>query len=269
MSDASARLQIDAGFDEIEAAVMETARGRRFLAEHARRIRAEESDRLLQAIAQLAASPAASPERHERALRDALGEMHRAILRARAEIGADLPEAGDVADAFDGIGHGLDAASAAILDAAGHIHEASWRLRESGADPVLCGELEQDATAIYAACAAHRRGLEGTLRVVQTIRFLEERIGAMLQRRAPPASPRHVAPDIPVPPAPRREPAIPIAAPVRAAAAREPPPAAPEAVSPSPPEPQPRSARRGIAERMAALAKIDALDTREKLRRFT
>ena len=35
------------------------------------------------------------------------------------------------------------------------------------------------------------------------------------------------------------------------------------------PEPQPRSARRGIAERMAALAKIDALDTREKLRRFT
>ncbi len=42
-------------YEEIEAAVMETARGRSFLAEHARRVRGEESARLLDAIEQLEA----------------------------------------------------------------------------------------------------------------------------------------------------------------------------------------------------------------------
>jgi len=42
-------------YDEIEAAVMETARGRRFLAEHARRVRSAESARMLAAIERLEA----------------------------------------------------------------------------------------------------------------------------------------------------------------------------------------------------------------------
>jgi hypothetical protein len=53
----------EADFEVIEAAVMETARGRWFLAEYARRCRAQDTDRILSAIARLehaAASPAAS-----------------------------------------------------------------------------------------------------------------------------------------------------------------------------------------------------------------
>lgn len=48
----------DETFDEVERAVMETPRGRWFLAEYARRIRAGESDMILAAIARLERSVA-------------------------------------------------------------------------------------------------------------------------------------------------------------------------------------------------------------------
>lgn len=59
MTSAEAALSLDsASFEEIERAVMQTERGRWFLAEHARRARAADTARILAAIARLEASHA-------------------------------------------------------------------------------------------------------------------------------------------------------------------------------------------------------------------
>ena len=50
ITDTLSSLQPENNYEEIEATVMETARGRWFLAEYARRIRAEEFARLLSAV---------------------------------------------------------------------------------------------------------------------------------------------------------------------------------------------------------------------------
>jgi hypothetical protein len=67
----------DADFESIESAVMETARGRWFLAEFARRRRVEDAARVLAALDRLEA----------RAMR---GEIERARLRVESERAAEV-----------------------------------------------------------------------------------------------------------------------------------------------------------------------------------
>ena len=94
----------------IEQAVMETARGRWFLLEYARRQRAAETQRLTDAVDRLeammtgAASPAAPPI-------PAVPEEDRAALAER-------------------------------------LSDLAWRLREDGADPALCAELEREIAVL-------------------------------------------------------------------------------------------------------------------------
>ncbi len=61
----------EADFDRVEAAVMETERGRWFLTEFARRIRAEDAERILGAIDRLEARMEAAQEAEARARLDA------------------------------------------------------------------------------------------------------------------------------------------------------------------------------------------------------
>ena len=110
----------------IEQAVMETARGRWFLLEYARRQRAAETQRLTDAVdrleAMMAGGPAATaePQVTPQVTLQVAPQAERAPV-APAEANAALAE---------------------------RLSDIAWRLREDGADPALCTELEREAAGL-------------------------------------------------------------------------------------------------------------------------
>ena len=112
----------EAEFEAIHAAVMETARGRWFLAEFARRRRAAETRAAMAAVARLEARVAALPGPGAEAAPDGT-----ALGKAAARVGA-------------------------LMDALERIQDATWELRDAGAEAGPCRTIE-------AAAAALRTGL--------------------------------------------------------------------------------------------------------------
>jgi chemotaxis regulatin CheY-phosphate phosphatase CheZ len=177
----------DADYDAIEDAVMETARGRWFLAEFARRNRTADTQVLLEAIGRLESAVVAERSAQELdRLRFDLREMAKAISLTKTEIAAihpaDHPYSHLVvaSEALDAIARTTERATSDILDSAEHIQEAAWTLREDGANAALCDELDRRATEIYTACSFQDLTAQRTSRVVQTLRYLEGRINAMI-----------------------------------------------------------------------------------------
>ena len=177
----------EAEYETIEAAVMETARGRWFLAEFAQRNRTADTTMLLDAIGRL--EQAVTGERAVQSMdrvRFDLMEMAKAIARTKGEIAAiqspDLEQSRlvEASESLDAIVRTTERATSDILDAAEHVQEAAWTLREKGADEELCGELDRHATEIYTACSFQDLTAQRTGKIVNTLRYLEGRINAMI-----------------------------------------------------------------------------------------
>lgn len=177
----------DADYEAIEAAVVETNRGRWFLAEYARRNRHADTKMLLTAIDRIEATirgerTAESVDR----IRFDLVEMAKAIARTKAEIAAikpDIEQAGKFGEAteeLDSIVSTTEAATSDILAAAEQIQEVAWTLREQGLDPEVCDLLDAKATAVYTACSFQDLTGQRTRKVIQVLRYLEGRINAMI-----------------------------------------------------------------------------------------
>ncbi|HLL28333.1 MAG TPA: hypothetical protein VKT73_11890 [Xanthobacteraceae bacterium] len=177
----------EADYEAIESAVQETARGRWFLGEHARRNRQADTKLVLSAI-----------ERLERSLRERPGaagagrihldlvDMASAISRAKAEIAAIKPaedREGKIAIATDELGAIVgttEKATSEILSAVERIQEIAWRLREQGIDPAICDLLDAQAAEAYTACSFQDLTGQRIRRIVNVMRFLEARIDAMI-----------------------------------------------------------------------------------------
>ena len=155
----------ESDFETIEEAVMETARGRWFLIEYARRARADDTARLLEAVARLEAlmrgqsrdfEPGVGAEQHARALE----ERHERLA------------------------------------------EIAWMLRERGYDGDVCALIEREARAIGRVAADLRGGVEPRLR--ERSAMLEQTPARVLEAPEPVAAPPlpidHAPP--PQPPAP-------------------------------------------------------------------
>jgi chemotaxis protein CheZ len=177
----------EADYDLIEAAVMETGRGRWFLAEYARRNRHSDTMTLLGAIDRLEAAIRGEPTAHSvDRLRFDLFEMAKAIARTKAEIAAIKPDVedsgkfGEVTAELDSIVRTTEAATSDILAAAEQVQEFAWTLREQGIDPEICDLINAKATDIYAACAFQDLTGQRTGKVIQVLRYLEGRINAMI-----------------------------------------------------------------------------------------
>lgn len=134
--------ETDDEYRAIEAALLESARGRWFLAEHGRRARRLDSALLEDAIGRLQTSLREPP-----ALLDQLqGELHdlKAHLEAmRAELMMKPHGAVQGASAEDG--H----APRAILKAAEDVHEIAWALQANPFDPKGCEEIAKNAARLY------------------------------------------------------------------------------------------------------------------------
>lgn len=176
-----------AEYEAIEATIGASERGRWFLAEYARRNRGAETEVLLGAIARLERSVTA--DRGQEAfghLRGNLLDMADAISRTKGEIAAISAANSEetrliqASLALDAIVRETEQATSDILGAAEAIQEAAWTLRERGADAPACDALDRHATAIYTACSFQDLTAQRTARIVYTLRYLEDRVSAMI-----------------------------------------------------------------------------------------
>jgi chemotaxis regulatin CheY-phosphate phosphatase CheZ len=174
-------------YEAIESAVMETSRGRWFLAEYARRNRNSDTDAILTALDRMERTM-----RRDRAAPDIdrirldLADMAEAISRTKQEIAQmklDTEHGGRFADAsheLDAIVSQTETATNEILRAAEHVQEVAWTLREAGSPDELCDKLDTEATEIYTACSFQDLTGQRTRKVVTVLRYLESRINAMM-----------------------------------------------------------------------------------------
>jgi chemotaxis regulatin CheY-phosphate phosphatase CheZ len=192
----------EADYEAIESAVMETWRGRWFLAEFARRNRHADTTMLLKALERI--ESAVAGERTVGAvdrIRFDLVEMAGAIARTKAEIAAIKPndDQGKFTQAsveLDCVVQTTEAATSDILACAERIQELAWTMREQGLAPELCDLIDARATEIYTACSFQDLTGQRIRKVIGVLRYLEGRINAMIEiwgldgAHAPEAEPR-------------------------------------------------------------------------------
>jgi chemotaxis protein CheZ len=183
---ASARPAPD--YAAIEAALAQHPRGRRFLAEYVRRSRSADTQMLLEAITKLEMA-VLRPQRHNEpgAVLGELVAMSEAIARTRREIAQITPSnkldahLTNASEELDQVIEATEMATSDILQAAEEVQEVAWTLRERGNEVELCDMLDQRATDIYTACSFQDITGQRTAKVVQTLRFIEQRINAMIE----------------------------------------------------------------------------------------
>jgi hypothetical protein len=166
-------------YDAIAEAVMETARGRWFMAEFAKRNRQADTVQLLGAIGRIervvgvavsAPEPAADPLSREAA----------ALI---ADLRLDLERiSGRAGTASSGLAQRIETASVQILGATETIQEAAWRLREAGENDDLCDLLDRRTTEIFASAAIVEGAAQQIDKIADTIAMLDSSLRAFADR---------------------------------------------------------------------------------------
>ncbi|HUN13348.1 MAG TPA: hypothetical protein PLE50_13895, partial [Rhabdaerophilum sp.] len=143
-------------YEQIEAAVMETSRGRWFLAEYARRHRHAETELVLEAIDRLQRSlgvrHGVSPSADK--LQNQILEMARALAQAERDIRAIQPDNpagsryGSASTELSAVVDTTEQATQAILSAAERVQEYAWTMRERSGNEDECDLLDRCATEI-------------------------------------------------------------------------------------------------------------------------
>jgi chemotaxis regulatin CheY-phosphate phosphatase CheZ len=173
-------------YGAIEAAVMETARGRWFLAEFAKRNRTADTDMLLGAMSRLehVVSGERSVQQIEHVRFD-LMEMAKTITNLKTEVSASGEDGEqsrfmEATEALDAVVRTTESATSSILESAEQIQEVAWTLREAGSDHAMCDTLDRRAADIYTACTFQDLTAQRTQKVVRTLRYIEARINALI-----------------------------------------------------------------------------------------
>ncbi len=177
----------EAEYQTLEQTLLESDRGRRFLAEFIKRNKTPETTEILGAIQRLEKTMTRQrkvPDLDR--IRLDIAEMHDAIERTKNEIanikaeGADSNRFVDASHELDAIVTQTEGATQTILEAAEQIQEHAWTLRENGAAESVCDEIDAKATEIFMACSFQDLTGQRTTKVVQVLRYLESRINLMI-----------------------------------------------------------------------------------------
>lgn len=194
----------------IESAVLETARGRWFLEEYARRNRVADTKMLLGAISRLENTMGQEPE--QRLLDTApitnaslsaqdigdnetveelhleVAELSAAIQLTRQEIkelGSQQAQDGGfepVTNELDDIFEHTEQAVSSILRAAEAMQASAWAAREEGTDTDICDRLDKCVIEIYTACTFQELTGQRISKLISLLNFTESRVLKMLQR---------------------------------------------------------------------------------------
>lgn len=176
-------------YGAIEAAVMETERGRWFLAQYAARNRNSDTTALLDAIKKLErtmqSNTAGAPGMSADQVRFDLVEMAAAIAQTKREI-ASLRSDDDKTDGImaateqlDAIVIATEAATQSILEAAEQVQEVTWTMREDGVNEDYCEAIDKQVTEIYTSCSFQDITGQRTSKVIAVLHYLEDRLEAM------------------------------------------------------------------------------------------
>lgn len=158
-------------YRQIETALLESARGRWFLAEHGRRSRRLDSALLEDAIARLQTSLRQPPallgqlQNEVGALKDYIGEVRGELLAKQQSLSAE--------DGFS--------APREILKAAEDIHEIAWSLQANPFDPAGCEIIARNASKLYVMSQAHGFDSERVLSTAKSLDEAANRIDAILE----------------------------------------------------------------------------------------
>lgn len=180
-------------YETIEAAVMETARGRWFLNEFARRNRTADTNTILEALGKFekaAGSPADTSgvmaTERARALVSVIAQLYAELESIRADADPSCP-AVYTSPELGSLPQASAQSAQQILAAVEDIQETAWALRELGINPDFCQKLDRDATDIYVACTFHEVTTQRLAKLVQAFGALERQIGAFAETAGIPA----------------------------------------------------------------------------------
>jgi chemotaxis regulatin CheY-phosphate phosphatase CheZ len=176
-------------YASLESLLKGSPRGRWFLAEYFRRNRSAETEMLLEALDRIERAVTKPAARHgvPGNVFAELMEMSDAIARTRREIAQIRPphqfdqQLVNASLELDNIVEATEKATSDILEAAEEIQEVAWTLREKGVEVELCDKIDQRATDIYTACSFQDITGQRTEKVVKALRFIEQRINAMIE----------------------------------------------------------------------------------------
>src|SRR5437868_998107 len=179
---ARASLPTEADYEAICGAFMETARGRWFLGEYAKRNRNADTRMVLDAVERIEATLASQKTASSPSLTEFLPAIAELIADTRRRLLETLPKT-DIRPATE-----------PIQRAAGILRDVAWTLRESGADTRVCDLLDVQAKAIVDGCArmhgdqAIAPDLPAT--VAAALESLTRQIGALVKADVPQSPPR-------------------------------------------------------------------------------
>lgn len=162
-----------ADYEAIEAAVMETARGRWFMVEYAKRNRQADTLQLLGAI-----------QRIERVVGLGVQETSREtnLIEAAAlisDLRTDLERISGKAEArSSGLAAQIEKAAGTVLAASESIQEAAWHLREAGADQEACDALDRRAAEISTAIGIVDGVVQRIDKIADTVAMLDSSLRA-------------------------------------------------------------------------------------------
>lgn len=172
-------------YEMILAAMMETARGRWFVAEHARRQRNADIKQVLAAIDRIETMICADRARLPLDVDDTRKDLAAAIAHAKAEIGAITPEVqhdGNIwepAGTVNSLVQTSERAVTGILAATERVQDIAWTFREKGITGEICDQLDSRSRDINIACYFLDLNNQRIRRFVTLLDELDKRITAM------------------------------------------------------------------------------------------
>lgn len=166
--------ETDEEYRTIEAALLESARGRWFLAEHGRRARRLDSALLEDAIGRLQTSLRDPPALLNQ-LQNELSDLKSHIVALRAELLAKPHPQLTAASTVEGL------APRDILKAAEDVHEIAWSLQANPFDPKGCEEIARSAARLYTLSQEQATHSNRTLAISQALEGAIAKVDAVLE----------------------------------------------------------------------------------------
>jgi chemotaxis regulatin CheY-phosphate phosphatase CheZ len=176
----------DAHFAAAEDAVLQSPRGRWFLAEYLRRHRGADTDRVLTAIEALKTHVSAPRDNGVvTTLRRELQEIAVTIVHVRRDIAAlkldpNGPSFAHSTDDLDAVVAASERATGDILSSVERLQDVSLRLRSKGGDLTECEAIETQAISILRACSSQDITGQRVTRIVNALRIVEQRVATAL-----------------------------------------------------------------------------------------
>jgi len=167
-----AHQETDEEYRAIETALLESARGRWFLAEHGRRARRLDSALLEDAIGRLQTSLRQPPALLDQ-LDAEIGEIRMHVLALRDELLARPVQK------ISGTDAGPSAAQL-MLKATEDLHEIAWGLQANPFDPKGCEMIARHAAGIYTLSQEQAAHSERTLAITAALEQVAGRIDAVM-----------------------------------------------------------------------------------------